>query len=142
MKHVLLVFILMAGLSACNDDEPVYSVTPELQPYVTTFFTEAEARGKSLPQVNLIAELGHCQAVVDMSKDDEQWILRLDPDFYEYYTEGQIEAIVFHELAKALLQRPILDVPFGPEPVSIMNPYYKFGEYGAKRTELLDELFK
>lgn len=140
MKHVIL--ILLVTLCACSDDEPVYSVTPELEPYVTSFFTEAAARGKDLPQTNLIVQLGQCQAVIDVAKDGDQWIVTLDPDFYQHYTEGQIEAIIFHELAKIILMRPVMDVPFGPEPVSILNPYYKFGEYGAQREELLDELFK
>lgn len=140
MKHVIL--ILLVVLCACSHNDTVYSVSPELEPYVTSFYNEASLRGKDIPKINLIAELGQCQAVIDVSKDGNQWMLKLDPDFYQYYTKGQIEAIIFHELGKIILKREIISGPLSPTPLSIMNPYYKFGEYGAKRTPLLDELFK
>jgi hypothetical protein len=150
MRITILITLALA-LASCSDDDTQFTVTPELKPVIDSFFAEAAARGKDLPKVNLIAQLGQVQAVIDVSKDGDQWVLTLDQDFYNYYTAGQLEAIIFHELGKIVLKREIIlvepnpniaNIRHNPEPISIMNPYYKFGEYGSKRVELLDELFK
>jgi len=140
MKYLILSAIL---LTACSDNGTIYSVSPELSTYVDAFYSEAALRGVNPPK-NFIVKLGQCQAITDISLDGEQYILTFDKAWFEAYNSEQIEAIIFHELGKIVLGREIIETAKfnDPNPVSIMNPYYKFSYGAADRSVLLDELFK
>lgn len=154
MKKVNLILCALCvfAITSCDEDETSYSVTPELQGYVESFYQEAALRGKDLPKNNLIASLNSdCQGITQIKKDDEQWILEFDKKVFDSFSSAgnpnnKIESFVFHELGKIVLKREIINtfpVPHDSLPKSIMNPYYKVEGYTAKqRTALLDELFK
>lgn len=144
VRNLIFAGLLMCALTSCEDNETRYSVTPELQQYVESFYTEGQQRGKDLPKTNLIINLSNCQAITEITKDGDQWVLNFNTGFMDYYSDNQIEATIFHELGKIVLNKGIIKTPtYGPEPVNLMNPYYKFTGYSADQREaLLDELFK
>jgi hypothetical protein len=146
----LIGLLLLISIAGCDSDEPNYSVSAELQPYVDSFFAEAEARDKDIPQNNLHAYLDPgCQSVLIMERDGDQWIMKFNKGMFEYYatseaTQHHIEALVFHELGKTLLQRPMEGIEnLNPAPFTLMNPYYKIAGFkSSEREVLLNELFK
>jgi hypothetical protein len=144
MKYTILLIAALAAFS-CSDDETTYSVSPELSSYVNAFYSEASLRSKSLPKDNLIVQIGQAHAITDISRDGDQMILTFDKEFFENYSSEQIEALLFHELGKLVLKREVIETAKfnDPNPVSLMNPYYKFSGYsGVDRQVMLDELFK
>lgn len=141
MKKLMLVFITVLCVSCSDDNEATYSVQPELSTYVDSFFAEAELRGKNLPQNNLIASLNSgCQAITEISKDGEQWVLKFDKEMFEAMAgnpNNKVESMIFHELGRIVLKRELTPG------ASIMNGYVKVNGYSnAERAALLDELFK
>jgi hypothetical protein len=145
MKYSILILTAASFFFSCSEDNNVqFTITPELTSYVDAFYSEASLRNVNPPKNNLIAQIGQCQAITDLSKDDEQWILTFDKEHFENYSSAKIEAIVFHELGKIILGREIIKTTLAndPNPISIMNPYYKFGYKVEQRAALLDELFQ
>jgi hypothetical protein len=140
MKYLILLLALSFG---CSDHETQFIVAADDEPYVTSFFTEAEARGKTLPKSNLLVSLNSdCQAITQIKRDDDQWILEMDGEvFNTMVAQGNpnnlIESYLFHELGRIVLQRE-----FSSE-FSIMNPQIKVNGFSSSdREALLDELFK
>lgn len=141
MKYVILGAVLMAAISCSDENETTYSVTPELSTYVDSFFAEASLRGKDLPKQNLIASLNSgCQAITEISKDDEQWVLKFDKEMFEAMAgnpNNKVESMIFHELGRIILKRELTTG------ASIMNGFVKVNGYSnTERSALLDELFK
>lgn len=141
MKLPILLIVPLA--LACTDDEPVYTVTPELSGYVNTFYTEAQSRGKELPQENLIASLkSDNQAITEIKKDGDQWVLTFDKEAFDVMTaQGNpyniIESYLFHELGRVVLKREL------SSGFSIMNGNIKVNGFSTNdRSVLMDELFK
>jgi hypothetical protein len=137
MKSFITLLFLCA-LTACEDNETAYSVSPELTPYVDEFYNQAETHGKSLPKNNLIANLNSsCQSITQISKDDEQWTLEFDKEIFQGMPQTNIEAYIFHELGRIVLKREL------SSEFSIMNPNIKVNGFAVSdRETLLDELFK
>jgi hypothetical protein len=134
----LITLLLLCALTACEDNETSYSVSPELTPYIDEFYNQAEAHGKSLPKNNLIAGLNSsCQSITQISKDDEQWTLEFDKEIFQGMPQNNIEAYIFHELGRIVLKREL------SSEFSIMNPNIKVNGFATSdRETLLDELFK
>ncbi|HYF69112.1 MAG TPA: hypothetical protein VD884_13305 [Ohtaekwangia sp.] len=142
MKNSALILISILAL-ACSDDETTYSVTPELDTYVTSFFTEGEQRGKTIPKTNLIVHLNsECQAITQVKQEAGQWILEFDKEAFEAMSaqgnpNNKIESFLFHELGRIVLKRELSDGH------SIMNGDIKVNGFSDdEREELLNELFK
>lgn len=137
MKQTILL-LLFAAIACTDDNETSYSVTPELQGYVESFYQEGALRGKDLPKNNLIASLNsECQTITQIKKDDDQWILEFDTEAFSTMTDNKKESFIFHELGRIVLKREL------SKEFSIMNGDVKVNGYSADQREaLLDELFK
>lgn len=134
-------FLSIIGTS-CSDEEPRYNVQSDISVYVDSFFTEAETRGLTLKKDNLIVTVvSECQAITVTEKKGDQWYLKFDKENFESmagHPSNLIEAMLFHELGKIVLNRELAK---GAN--SIMNPDIKISGYSsANRSALLDELFK
>lgn len=137
-----LIYLVIPILIACSDDEPVYTVTPELSDYVNSFYTEAQNRGMELPKENLIIELkSDCQAITQINTTDQQ-VLSFDKEAFVAMTaQGNpnniIESYLFHELGRVVLKRSLTTG------ASIMNPNIKVNGFSdADKESLYDELFQ
>lgn len=150
MKHIILIPILF--LMSC-DRETEYSVTPELQPYIDSFYREAESRGVTVQRTNLIVRLA------DLSKEkgnikgrtirdygtfsDHQITIYIDQGYYDACTtkgyQHCLESVVFHECGHAFFGRKHI------EGESIMNNWithtcWRNGNQEVRKA-LIDELF-
>ena len=144
MKAIFLVLFLAVFAFSCSDDnDTMFSVTPELSTYVESFYTEAALRGVNPPKTNLVAKIDtNCQSSIQISKDDEQWIMTMDKEIFDSMTaagnpNNKIESMIFHELGRIILNRELSSGN------SIMNGNIKMNGYtNAQRSALIDELFQ
>jgi hypothetical protein len=102
MKTLLFALIL---LTSCTDftDENHFEVDPKLLPYVDRFYKEAEQRGLSLQRVNLKVEFGKLPEFIAGKFYHESMTVKIDSSKSSW--KMQPEALVFHELGHALLNR-------------------------------------
>ena len=148
MKALKLLVLLLAASACTEEDKTVYHVDPELQPYVDSFYAEAEKHGKSFPKENLIVVLKKGLPVTARtirqtnSPDGNQTTIEMDEDYFNSHrSEGTscIESVMFHEFGHARLGREHINT------YSIMDP--AIGEscymngYPNAREVLVDELF-
>lgn len=140
MKNYLFCLLVLVA-TACNEDnEIVYSVDPELQPYVNTFYTEAAERNVVIPK-NLIAEIKAVQSAAQVDTQYGQNYLYFDPINLDYYVQNAgerfIEAHIYNRLGGLFLKRsPSTEYSF-------MNPEVRYGGYNPDDKEaLFDELFQ
>ena len=169
LNHKSIVVLAILIMTGCQEDNESYRIPPttvvvdpilnsrtELDPFVALFLEEAEARGKN-PN-NSLGELLNTLTIefndglndycgygrfslsgipsVEISTRDICW---RDRD------QISREALIFHELGHAVLQRPHLDstLPNGMLK-SLMNTNRQFGLYESdskERTYYIDELF-
>lgn len=146
---LVTVFLIAITLSSCSDEDPtLYNVNASLTPYVDAFYSEASARGSNLKKSNLIVSLeSELQAITVIERKGDQWYLKFDKEiFEEMVSQGnpnnKIESFLFHEMGKIVLKRELVKEST-PQPLTIMNPYYKVNGFKTSdRAALLDELFK
>lgn len=142
MRPIIILFVL-ATIVSCDDSNPTFTIEAELSDYVNSFYQEAQLRGKTLPQDNLIAQLdSNCQGMIEAHKDNDQWILKLDREIFTSMEQhgnpnNKIESMIFHELGRIILKRDL------SKAYSIMNGDVKINGYPTSdRQQLLDELFQ
>ena len=141
MKYILLVICLVA----CTDFNytPSYFVMPELQVYVDNFYKEA-ATHNSFPRRDKLEVL-----IQDLTMYNalglywsQNMTVAIDRKFFNDHSESyslEMEAVVFHELGHALLERE-----HSLKVWSLMNAYYCRSCYSRdtdRRQQYLDELF-
>ncbi len=169
MKKIALVVGLLFMLACEYEPEIlIYSIDPELQPYLDRFYKEAESRGLVFEKENLEMKFsdelkedvcGQClspkknrvgQLTVEINRSGECWTAEADLNK---------EALVFHELGHCLLNRDHANKVFDSgAPKTIMTTYID-APYGPcdydidgensttdcdktnRRTWYLDELF-
>src|SRR5690349_6756173 len=110
MKKSILFFALFATILACKEENEIrYSVTPELAPYVETFYAETAERGVTIPK-NLVAELKSAQGITSGQTIEGQNYLYFNPVIFAEHKrlgmENQIEAYVVARMAAIFLHKP------------------------------------
>jgi hypothetical protein len=114
MKKIIQISIVTVVvtlfLSCSENDDPKFSVSPELSPFVESFYAEAQSRNVSIPK-NLVAELKSTQAITDYNRTEGQNYLYFSTGIYEHRInngmEPEIEKDVYIALSKLLLKRNI-----------------------------------
>lgn len=144
----ILILILLAG--CCEFDfEPEFYVDPRLEPYVTSFYKEAEKHGIPVHR-NLIVRIESVDGATGRtSYRGRQTIVIIDQEDYSnasaFYAKQLdtlhclIENLMYHELGHALLNRDHCDPCY-----SIMSQRLSTIEYAGrpdKREILINELF-
>lgn len=148
MKNALILILSLLTLQSClsSFEEKEFNSTPELQSYVDQFFIEANDRGLYYPKGNLIVAFKK-----NLNKSEQAWgistkklgqrIIYIDYDFFyeQKQYRDRIEALIFHEMGHAILNRKHC------ESQSLMNPSWGFSCYENLpkiRKIFVDELFK
>ena len=113
MKRYILPILILAALGACQDENEVrYSVDPQLQPYVDTFYNEAAERGVVIPK-NLVAELNEVvQGISTAEIDNGQYYLHFNATMFDGFkaagVESQIEANIYGKLAEVFRKKSFM----------------------------------
>lgn len=111
MKNKFLLFAAtMLACFACSDDDATqYVVAPELEAYVNTFISEAQERGVTIPQNNLIARLTtfEAQSLVNTTKKgDQNYLFVSEATFYNSAHPSKfMEYLIFTELGGLFLHK-------------------------------------
>lgn len=107
----LLIAAMMLTCFACHDDDTQYTVSPELETYVNTFISEAQERGVTIPQNNLIARLTtfEAQSIANSTIKGDQKYLFVHEGLFKYShevgkTKG-MEYCIFMELSALFVHR-------------------------------------
>src|SRR5690348_3481890 len=103
-------FLFLTFLLSCNDFDYVdpYYISPELQEYVDNFYKEASARNCPVRDYKLEVLI---QDLDDYNALGICWdggVVAIDRDFLNSHNKTyslELEAVVFHELGHALLNR-------------------------------------
>lgn len=112
MKKLVLLCVL-ASFMACSDNDTTYSVAPELDPFVESFYAAGAARGVDVPR-NLVAEIteNKTQATTKAFKEHDQNYFYYDRIVFGVHKNAGndlvIESIVYHDLAGLLMKRHIV----------------------------------
>ncbi|MFN7611079.1 MAG: hypothetical protein ACK5QX_09130 [bacterium] len=131
----MIIIILLFSCSYQRE----FKVDKELKVYVDSFFDLAMNKGLLIQKENLIvtlsANIGSLQGL--SSKKNGQRIVEINYYNYQNYSSDYIEAIVFHELGHALLNRGHDD-----SVESLMNTSVCLSCYSNNKEYLIKELFK
>ena len=158
LKKVLIAFLIFV-LSCGKEEDFIYDVPAEFEPYVVRFMNEAKARGKDILIDNLIIKKDstlptqYCAISNTISeKNDVQKIISINVP-YCWQNDVQLEALIFHELGHCVLGR-VHDntlMPKGdpktmmyPDNISVYSPcVYFIGSCDLlyRRPYYIDELF-
>ena len=160
VKHLLVVIVILL-FSCQKDNDFVYDVPQEFEPFVKRFITEAAARGQQISINNLIIKYDLSSSTtfcatsnVITSANDVQKIIYIK-SLNCWQNDVQLETIIFHELGHCILGREHDNtlMPNG-DPRSIMyranitlysSCIYPLGspcDFSYRRTYYIDELFK
>lgn len=134
MRYLIIIILLFS----CSYQRE-FKVDKELKVYVDSFFDLAMNKGLLIQKENLIvtlsANIGLLQGL--SSKKNGQRIVEINYYNYQNYSSDYIEAIVFHELGHALLNRGHDD-----SVESLMNTSVCLSCYSNNKEYLIKELFK
>jgi Zn-dependent peptidase ImmA (M78 family) len=134
MRYLIIIILLFS----CSYQRE-FKVDKELKVYVDSFFDLAMNKGLLIQKENLIvtlsANIGSLQGL--SSKKNGQRIVEINYYNYQNYSSDYIEAIVFHELGHALLNRGHDD-----SVESLMNTSVCLSCYSNNKEYLIKELFK
>src|ERR1043165_7575563 len=88
-KSLLIAAMMLACFACSEDDDTQYAVSPELETYVNTFISEAQERGVTIPQNNLIARLTtfEAQSIANASKDGDQNYVFVHEGIFKHSTQ-------------------------------------------------------
>jgi hypothetical protein len=141
MKTILLLLAFVVLFSSC-EEETVYKVDTELQPYVDSFYQEASDRGKNFSKDNLIVALRNdVQAYTNIGNGEGQKYIYFSQSAFNTLSANQIEYEIFSGLSVIYLGKNLEAAIKG-------MPEFEDAEYGQSvysedtREEILDELFK
>lgn len=158
LKKVVIACVIFL-LGCAKDNDFIYDVPVEFEPYVVRFIHEAKARGKDITIDNLIIKKDatlpslHCATTNTISQiNDVQKIISINAR-YCWQNDVQLEALIFHELGHCILGR-VHDsslMPKGdpktvmfPDNISVYSPcvYFTGGcDLSYRRSYYIDELF-
>ncbi len=132
MKKYSTILLLFVTVIAC-EDEKVYKVDAELQPYVESFYSEALVRSKNLPKDNLIVELRRdVQAYYRTGNGEGQKYIHFSEQMFEIFSEQQREYYIFEAMAPIFTAKSLAGL------INDMETEYS----EETREEILNELFK
>lgn len=103
-KSLLFASMIVMAFASCSDDETQYSIAPELEVYVSTFIAEAQERGVTITQNNLIAEITSykAQSIANGALDGDQKYLYVNEGIFKFSTTtgntNLLEYSIFNEL--------------------------------------------
>jgi hypothetical protein len=146
LQRVFIGVLLVSVLQSCGTD---YLIDSRLQPYLNTFYSEAEKQGRTFDRDNLVLRIrkdlpyergGQC-IEKDRITGPDQIIIEIDQEFFDTSSPTLIESVVFHELGHGLLGRSHVTR------VSFMHPAgLYFGQISPQglpiRQDLINELFQ
>lgn len=150
MKTKLTIFLL-AILFACSkeqDPKPVFQSDPALSPFVNQFYSDAEARGWTLPKDNLIVRFVGTKGPGWTGQNNystsflegKQIVVELDRVRFNSQP-GKYKSSVYRECAHMLMSRPYGGCQDSPRP--IMCPDFNPAEDdGVLWGQYLDKLFQ
>lgn len=139
----LTAIILLFGLTACSDfiDENHYSVFPEAEPYVRSFFREAEKRHFYFDQSILSIEFKKMDHYAGLSMNGNS--IYIDTTSQAWHRDP--EALIFHEMGHSFLHRKHNSEKIENDiPKSLMFPIamnHWGGSLNYRREYYVDELF-
>jgi hypothetical protein len=162
MKYILLILLLLPSSLysqqslkqgiLLSTDKPVTQIDPALKPYVDRFEYECKIRGVVLNRnIKCVKFPSFKEDSIMRIKDEKpQWIgvnitdnngnsyVFLNPTFWYYYDDDTRELNVFHELFHAYFNMPHIPDAIMCGKLSITN----VNEYKKNRKEILDRMFK
>jgi hypothetical protein len=110
MKRKSLFAAALIVLVACSENDPVFSINPDLVPYVDEFYSDASSASVDVPKI-LIADIQTCQSIYVADSSPAQAKLLIDhTSFYNMKNRGQedlIKIYVYTGLGRALLRKNI-----------------------------------
>lgn len=131
---IILLIILSALLTGCgkiHSREPVYSVDPEVQPFLDSFIELAHAHGRSLPLKNLVIALapeGSLDGLVlgVCTRSQGMKVIELDAVSWSQMSYWERRELFFHEATHCLLGfRGHIDTVENGVPLSIMHQFHQ-----------------
>lgn len=139
MKTIIKTILLLTVFAfACDNEDTVFSVDPELSEYVDSFFQEATDRGKSIARTNLTVSLRDIEDTtelgVDYSNNGQRYIYFNQQVFNSLNSAGDkiaIEYELYKRLSVNYLDKSIYQV------VQDMGVEYTVDT----REDVLEELF-
>lgn len=141
MKKLLFLLLIVAGCSS-EDPTPVkYEIDPQFAVQVNAFYAEAQARGLTFEQTNLIVRPITSGTTVSrcFMEAGQRYIeiLVLDPSACQ-------ELPVFREMARALMNKPYVsvgDVIMNPQTNPCIYVHAPTGEFLPSRESFVEQLF-
>ena len=154
-----MIFVSL-GIISCSEDDPLTlddiseNVEPEINPFIQNFIEEAAVRGQSFDLKGFEATFSNddindnediCGQASPISDSRNFITIRRNDHCWTQQPETAKEALVFHELGHALLDRPHRDDRFDNGLVKstmetgMLGPYNQFTP--LLKAYLLDELF-
>jgi len=160
-QYSIISFCVILLMNSCSsDDDPLTiedvseNIEMDIRPFVETFAEEAELRGQffdfdGFEATFSVEEIGDngdiCGRASPLDGDENFIIIRLNDNCWLDQSEATREALIFHELGHALLNRPHRDDRFDNGLVKSLMVTGMLGPYNAftpiLRTYLVDELF-
>jgi hypothetical protein len=108
MKHTLTLALALIVLVSCTENDTVYTVSPELSPYVDAFYSDASAAGIDVPK-NLIADLKVTQSTMKAETTNGQNYFYLNTNSFNSYSQDQewLASRVYAGLGRLLLHKTV-----------------------------------
>lgn len=139
----LLFLILIAAACSTEDPTPVkYEIDPQFTAQVNAFYAEAQARGFTFEQTNLVVKAIPSGTTVSRCymKKGQRYIeiLVIDPSACQ-------ELPVFREMARALLNKSYAssgDVIMNPQTNPCIYVHVPTGEFKPERESFINQLFQ
>lgn len=136
MKKIIVIFLVL--LFSCEEKQNIYIVDSDLSIYVDAFFQQASIHGIEISKENLVVRksVSISPKLGLFSISDGQRVVEINAYSVNDLNNDYVEAIVFHELGHALLNKPHQD-----DVKSLMNTNPCLKCYADEKKLYIDQLF-
>lgn len=136
MKKIIVIFLVL--LFSCEEKQNIYIVDSDLSIYVDAFFQQASIHGIEISKENLVVRksVNVSPKLGLFSISDGQRVVEINAYSVNDLNNDYVEAIVFHELGHALLNKPHQD-----DVKSLMNTNPCLKCYADEKKLYIDQLF-
>lgn len=136
MKKIIVIFLVL--LFSCEEKQNIYIVDSDLSIYVDAFFQQASIHGVEISKENLVVRksVNISPKLGLFSISDGQRVVEINAYAVNDFNNDYVEAIVFHELGHALLNKPHQD-----DVKSLMNTNLCLKCYADEKKLYIDQLF-
>ena len=138
MKHKVFFLFICILLASCFEESMVYKVEADLSAHVDAFFQQASIHGIEISKENLVVRksVNISPKLGLFSISDGQRVVEINAYSVNDLNNDYVEAIVFHELGHALLNKPHQD-----DVKSLMNTNPCLKCYADEKKLYIDQLF-